>query len=238
MKVGEKFNVTSAGVLTSVDGIFKGELMAYNGIQLVRQQNGIAVFDAYDFVKIDGTSGDNKQTIYDPFGALLYTESFGSNYVNAERTWKFEGLSVSGTKSRRVETDNYNERLLYCYETPTPYFGDIGEGVIDEHGICYVFHDDVFQETIASNCDYQVFLQAYGIGELHIKERNSMYFVVEGTQGLKFGWEVKAVQRNYDMYRLDEPEYEVKETDYTADTYSYLEDLLYDIEKESEVTIL
>ena len=57
-------------------------------------------------------------------------------------------LIVSGTKSRVVNTENYKDRLLYCYETPSPMFGDIGEGTIDETGKCYVYIDDVFAEIV------------------------------------------------------------------------------------------
>jgi hypothetical protein len=111
-------------------------------------------------------------------------------------------LTVSGTKSRVVDTDDYGDRLLYCYETPTPMFGDIGEGTIADDGKCYVWLDPVFTQTIADT-QYQVFLQKYGQGECWVSERTSNYFIVEGTQGLSFGWEIKAKQQGYEQLRLD-----------------------------------
>lgn len=107
-----------------------------------------------------------------------------------------------GTKSRVVESDEYGKRYLYCYETPSPLFGDVGEGVIDETGYCYVFLDPVFAETIATN-QYQVFLQKYGNGDCWIAERQSGYFAVQGDAGLHFGWELKAKQADYDQLRLE-----------------------------------
>ena len=147
-------------------------------------------------------------------------------------------LAVSGTKSRQIETSNYADRLEYCYEMPTPYFGDIGEGITDSEGICYIFLDDIFAETIDTNCEYQVFLQSYGVGNVYVSERNSSYFVVKGTANMKFAWEIKAVQRDYEMYRLEEPSQEAEETtDYAEESYDYLASLLYDVEQESEVII-
>jgi len=112
-------------------------------------------------------------------------------------------LSVGGTKPRLVTTEDYGKRYLYCYETPTPMFGDIGEGVIGEDGLCYIQIDPTFSETISGETTYQVFLQNYGEGTAYIKERKGSYFVVKGTPGMEFGWELKAKQRDYEMLRLD-----------------------------------
>ena len=161
-------------------------------------------------------------------------------------------MQVYGTKNRIVETENYSERLQYCYETPTPMFGDVGEGKTDETGKCMIYLDDVFVETIDTDVQYQVFLQAYGDGRVYVNERAPAYFVVCGTPGLAFGWEIKAVQKGYDTVRLEsfeKPVHEETATDVTyqllddleadnedsAETaYQYLETLLYDTEKESE----
>ena len=107
-----------------------------------------------------------------------------------------------GTKSKLADADEYGRRLLYCYETPTPMFGDIGEGVIDETGFCYVFIDPVFAETISTH-QYQVFLQKYGQGDCYVLERHPDYFIVSGEPGLSFGWELKAKQKDFDQLRLE-----------------------------------
>lgn len=131
-------------------------------------------------------------------------------------------LTINGTKSREVETQEYGNRLLYCYETPTPMFGDIGEGVIDETGFCYVFLDPIFAETITT-MQYQVFLQKYGEGDCLVSERNAGYFVVKGEPGLSFGWELKAKQNGYDQLRLEKKESDVDmgEIDYGEEAANY-----------------
>lgn len=110
-----------------------------------------------------------------------------------------------GIKSKSVSTYDYSKRLLYCYETPTPTFGDIGEGIIGEDGYCYISLDPIFMQTIAIN-QYQIFLQKYGDGDCWILKRYGSYFIVQGTPNLKFGWEIKAKQRDYDQLRLEKYE--------------------------------
>ena len=141
-------------------------------------------------------------------------------------------MSFTGTKSRRVSTDQYSDRLLYCYETPSPMFGDVGEGVIAEDGLCYITLDAVFAQTITT-AQYQVFLQKYGDGDCWVKDRKGGYFIVQGTPGLAFGWEIKAKQRDYDQKRLDRAEepYKPETTDYGAEAAQYIDNL----KKEREI---
>ena len=138
----------------------------------------------------------------------------------------YGGLTVNGIKSRLVETDQYAQRLLYCYETPSPMFGDVGEGVIGEDGRCYVWLDAVLAQTLAEG-QYQVFLQRYGAGDCHVAERRPGCFIVEGTPGLSFGWELKAKQRGYEQRRLDRYDEAVETTgeDYGELAFQYLENL-------------
>lgn len=145
-------------------------------------------------------------------------------------------LTVYGTKSRGVETEDYGNRLMYCYETPTPMFGDVGEGKIAEDGKCYVRMDSTFNQTI-SDGSYQVFLQKYGQGECYVAERKADYFVVEGTAGMRFGFEIKARQAGFENLRLENdremPEineyyfgtYELEETDFGAEAINHISEI-------------
>lgn len=138
-------------------------------------------------------------------------------------------LSVSGSKNRVVKTKNYDNRLLYSYETPTPMFGDIGQGITDENGICIIDIDDIFDETIG-NVEYQVFLQAEGEGTLYVDTKHYRYFIIKGTPNLKFAWELKAVQRDYELLRLEIKE---EDADINAITFGFdtrLSDVITDIE--------
>lgn len=140
-------------------------------------------------------------------------------------------FSVTGTKNRRVSTPDYNDRLLYCYETPSPMFGDLGSGTIGEDGLCYVEIDDIFSETARADLAYQVFLQACGEGSLHVADKSMTHFVVAGTPGLKFDWELKAKQTGYECLRLEDAEleegdvYEGVDASVYADEFNYIAEL-------------
>lgn len=114
--------------------------------------------------------------------------------------------TVTGTKSRLVDTEYYNDRLLYAYEMPSPMFGDIGSGTIGDDGLCYVEIDDIFSETARADIAYQVFLQKCGDGDLYVESKSSTHFVVRGTPGLNFDWEIKCKQRDYEALRMEQPD--------------------------------
>lgn len=128
--------------------------------------------------------------------SLGYTNIYGILYVAA-------GLKVAGTKQAVRETENYGEKGVYCYETPTPYFGDIGSGEIAADGKCYVDIEDILKEMINTEMQYYVFLQKRGEGDLYVSECSPDYFIVTGTPGLKFFWELKAKQKGYEYNRYE-----------------------------------
>ena len=112
-------------------------------------------------------------------------------------------FSVTGTKSVIAETENYGDQLFYCYETPTPTLGDFGGGVIGKDGIAIISIDDIFQESAETEIDYYVFLQNEGEGQSWVSEKSDTYFVVKGTPGLRFAWELKAKQKNKEYIRFN-----------------------------------
>lgn len=120
-------------------------------------------------------------------------------------------FACSGTKSRIVETENYGARSLNAYETPEPYFGDIGEAVLDENGECIIYIDPIFAETIDNKAKYQVFTQVYE-GSITSIKRYGTYFIVKGEPGTEFAWELKAKQKGYTDIRLEEREIKTEET--------------------------
>ena len=143
------------------------------------------------------------------------------------------GIYTDGQKNRVVKTPDYSKRLMYCYETSAPMFGDIGEGEIAENGETRIYIDPVFAETISVD-GYQVFLQKYGIGECYVSERNGAFFTVCGEPGLKFGWELKAKQFDLDQRRLDvfKQAADPEAHDYGADALNHI----IEIEQERGIT--
>lgn len=241
------FSVDANGKLNAVNATFKSS--DTNNSRVVEVSNGFLTLTAPDYTQSgislkDGTSttdiiaGRNDWTSTNNDFAFITPGTFAMGSGNAAKitAYSFGGficqtLNVSGSKSRIVDTKSYGIRHLYCYETPTPYFGDLGEGKTDESGKCYVFLDEVFDETIEGK--YQVFLQAYGDGRLYVSERTASYFVVEGEPNTAFGWELKAPQKGFALNRLEAFETEEPIEDNTLEeTYQYLNQQLYNVEGE------
>lgn len=128
--------------------------------------------------------------------SLGFTNIYGALYVAG-------GLRVAGTKQAVRETENYGEKGVYCYETPTPLFGDVGSGEIAADGKCYIDIEDILKEMINTEMQYYVFLQKCGEGDLYVSECSPDYFIVTGTPGLKFFWELKAKQKGYEYNRYE-----------------------------------
>ena len=130
------------------------------------------------------------------------SDFYGPAYFHS--TLSCSGTVANSIKSRAVDTEDYGTRLLYCYETPSPMFGDLGSGTLDGDGVCVVSIDDIFSETVHTESNYQVFLQKCGPGDLWVAEKHPSYFVVNGTPDLAFDWEVKGHQVDFENLRLDD----------------------------------
>ena len=185
----------------------------------------------------EGRSGDPENIVSMTLGSEKVVNGFeivSGRYIDIYGDARFHNdLTVSGEKNRTVNTPNFGDRLLHSYETTSPTFGDVGTAKIDSSGECVIYIDDILYETINTDIEYQVFLQAEGEGGLFVKEKKRTYFTVKGEPGLKFAWEIKAKQRDYEYNRL---EMDVKVANViSADHYlptsikfEELEDILYE----------
>lgn len=233
------FSVSQSGALVAGNASITGSITAkdYTGVYSVDVDSG-----EIDW-RYNGEKRSDIYTISGTNGGLLYlntyassqtavlllgnhTAQFGTSYGTTTDIIVNGDFRATGTKNRVVHTDQYSDRLLYCYETPSPMFGDVGEGTIGEDGKCYIWLDPVFAQTITTT-HYQVFLQRYGSGECWVSERNGSYFVVDGTPGMAFGWEIKAKQRDYDQRRLEKADstYSPERHNYGIDAAQYIDGL-------------
>ena len=113
-------------------------------------------------------------------------------------------LLVTGTKNRVVDTESYQTQYLHAFEMPAPMFGDCGSSQLNESGEDLVPIDDILLEAINSGIEYQVFLQKEGPGDIWVEEKGPLYFSVKGTPNLKYSWEIKALQKDYEHIRFDD----------------------------------
>lgn len=166
---------------------------------------------------------------------LVFQYSGSSNFYFTRNEIYANALRTVQPKNRVVKTKDYATRLLYCYETPTPCFGDIGEGVISEDGLCYVSIEAIFSETIVTD-SYYVFLQKHNSGDCFVKERKPYYFIVSGTPGLRFSWELKAKQIGYDQLNLERYDQNMPNIDNGIDYSALAIQHIQDIQSEREVS--
>lgn len=203
------FKITSYSINSSVNGILELNVgnAANNPCLLAQNLNG-------DYVKYSSKgviSRYPKSLMLIPGDAASLDEQgfFSENVHQLGRTQfnadvKVVGnFSVTGTKSVIAETENYGDQLFYCYETPTPTLGDFGGGVIGKDGIAIISIDDIFQESTETAIEYYVFLQNEGEGQSWVSEKSDTYFIVKGTPGLRFAWELKAKQKNKEYIRFN-----------------------------------
>lgn len=220
---GEIYSETNSGVYVPGYGTLYGTRI--RGIHLYTGTVHASSVSVDTSVSAGSVSASKKVTAGTHIEATghFYSVGTGTDLADASIRGK---LKVSGTKSRSVSTADYDEQLFYCYEMPTPFFGDIGESVISHDGTCMIDIDDIFQESANVGIKYYVFLQREGEGDCWIAEKEQNYFIVKGTPGLKFSFEIKARQIKYEHMRFtdrgdtaytDARDIEIPEPDYESE---------------------
>ena len=199
---GEIYSETNTGIYVPGYGTLYGTRI--RGINLYAGTVHASSASFNKSVSADSVSASKKVTAGTHIEASGHFYSMGTGTDLADASIRGR-LKVSGTKSRSVSTVDYDEQLFYCYEMPTPFFGDIGESVISEDGTCMIDIDDIFQESANVGIKYYVFLQKEGDGDCWIAEKEQNYFIVKGTPGLKFSFEIKAKQTEYEHMRFTDP---------------------------------
>lgn len=239
------------------DGTGKASIVRHDRIKVKNSKNSVGTIDQestntnidYESILIShGSNSTEKGHFYVSIGERkeLFVSDLDSSFygnvnisggnvdISGGNLTVHKDFMCTGTKKRIVDTENYDIRSQYCYETATPMFGDIGTAQTDETGECYISIDDIFAETVNTGIEYQVFLQKEGQGDLWVEEKTPTYFTVKGTENLKFSWEIKAIQRDYEFERLEEYQDENKEVaiDYEKE---YIDEINSLIEEQEEM---
>ena len=190
---GEIYSETNSGVYVPGYGTLYGTRI--RGINLYTGTVHASSVSVDTSVSADSVSASKK------IKAGTHIEASGHFYSTGTGT-DLADLSVRGTKKRILSTENYGTQAFYCYEMASPIFGDIGEAFISEDGACLIDIDDIFQESTNLGIEYYVFLQKEGDGDCWIDKKEQTYFTVKGTPGLKFAFEIKARQADYEHMRF------------------------------------
>lgn len=190
---GEIYSETNSGVYVPGYGTLYGTRI--RGINLYTGTVHASSVSVDTSVSAGSVSASKKIT------AGTHIEASGHFYSTGTGT-DLADLSVRGTKKRILSTKNYGTQAFYCYEMASPIFGDIGEASISEDGTCLIDIDDIFQESTNVEIEYYVFLQKEGDGDCWVDKKEQTYFTVKGTPGLKFTFEIKARQVDYEHMRF------------------------------------
>lgn len=239
---GEIYSETNTGVYVPGYGTLYGTRI--RGINLYTGTVHASSVSVNTNVSADSVSASKKVK------AGTHVEASGHFYSVGTGT-DLADLSVRGTKKRILSTKDYGTQAFYCYEMASPIFGDIGEASISEDGTCLIDIDDIFQESTNVGIEYYVFLQKEGDGDCWVDKKEQTYFIVKGTPGLKFAFEIKARQADYEHMRfadasemaydraidtdMSEPDYseslEVSEPDYEKELFNDRENIIDEMGK-------
>jgi len=114
-------------------------------------------------------------------------------------------LTVSGSKSAVVDTQDYGTRTLYAVESPQNWFEDFGTGQL-ENGVAVIAIDPVFAETVNLSVDYHVFLTPDGDCQLYVDQKTPSSFTVRAIGGqtcsIPFDYRIDAKRLGYEDVRL------------------------------------
>ena len=111
-------------------------------------------------------------------------------------------LHVSGSKNSVVQTSQ-GWLAINAYETAEYYFGDIGESNTGNQKKVTIGIDKIFNETVNTDVQYQVFVTPYSNAHVWVEQRYHNRFVVcSDKPNAEFGWEIKAKRKGYEDHRL------------------------------------
>lgn len=179
-------------------------LASANTYVAVRRRTGIVAHLDSKFFNEDSTFSIQKA---DKVGFYV-GQGRNGNQINVQFAGDGSGFNIHGNfnvygaKNSAVKTSQ-GDVAVSAYETAEYYFGDIGEGQTDSNGVAYVGIEKLFNETVNTSIPYQVFITAYGPGNVWVEQRKQDRFMVKSSQpNIKFGWEIKAKRRGYENTRL------------------------------------
>lgn len=212
VKYGSTYALTPSECYIAYNGTKTFRVSAYDG-EVTLGGYGAYLKASDDRIEVKGlrTEGNvtmlgnlimQGQSIFN--GGLAINFAYGTKYpIEMHQGVEcMNGLYVHGAKSATQDTSD-GTRAVYCYETADNYFGDLGFGEIGTDGECVVAMDPIFVDLVNTRTEYIVQLNPEGAGELYTAEKHPAFFVVKGTPGMRFSWEVKAKRKHYDMKRLD-----------------------------------
>lgn len=224
----KNYNIGSSGIYS--DGLqnhlFDGSMLAIGTNKLINREDdddsdSHSSILAYISNSISANNGEFAIQKNDRVGAYFGKKDKGYPYGNViqfntsgpdkNNSGKFQvnsdlvvrSLSITGPKSNIINTSQ-GVLALNAYETPETYYGDIGSSTTDSKGEVVVSIDRIFNETVNTQLEYQVFITPYSDAKFWVDKREPHFFVVKSDKpNASFGWEIKARRIGYENKRLE-----------------------------------
>lgn len=136
---------------------------------------------------------------------VLSGNNGGGNQLNVygDRVDVLGNFTVYNGSKNAAHVTRDGLRATPAYETAESYLGDIGESNTGEEATVTIAIDELFRDTINTDCSYQVFITPYNNATIWVEQRNPDSFVVRSSKpNAQFGWELKAKRRGYEKERL------------------------------------
>ena len=216
----------SMQALTVADGSITTGKIATGAITTTHILDGAVADDKLANEKINKAGDSGVGSLHFPRYSRLYFNYDGTNEAqiggdlghgprlylngNTQDVWIKPGLrvqgnlTVDGTKSSIVSSDQYGQRTLYAIESPEVRFADEGIAQLED-GVARVGLGPIFLETIEG--EYLIHITPYGDASLYVAEVGKEYFVVRAREGdpeAIFAWRLSAHRKGYAGVRLEQ----------------------------------
>lgn len=153
-------------------------------------------------VTINATNNSGKNSTYTFEGGMFMCNGI----LNVDNNASITGdLTVRGEKNRVVKTSKGMVRM-HAIESTYAVFEDFGSAMTDKDGMCMIMLDQLFLETVNTECDYYVFLsprKITSVPHICVQKKYKDSFCVHGDPNTKFDWIVIAKQRGYEDVRME-----------------------------------
>lgn len=218
-----------------------GRIMVYGTGSDGQQQDQVVALGYFDGgqVIIKNAGGDATISLYGAMGRGDFSGDVniqGPTGLGVLKTVSCQNLSCWGDKLRVIPT-SFGMLGMNAMESPTPLFVDVGSGVCDDKGTCYLMPDPHYAETISRTSVLRWQVTPTSKGALWV-EQQGQEAIVHGEARQTFVWACFGVQKGYDGVYADPSDAALPpDTNPAYSMIDYLDAITERTEKETESLI-
>ena len=203
-----------------------GRIMVYGTGTDGGQRDQVVMLGYFDGgqVIVKNSDGDATVSLYGGRGDAAFEGNVdirGSTGLGVSHRVSCQDLNAWGDKQRVIPT-SFGVLGMNAMESPTPLFVDVGSGVCDDKGTCYLVLDPRYAETISRTSALRWQVTPTSKGALWVKSQGQEA-IVHGEAGQTFDWACFGVQKGYDDVYADPSDATLPPD--TNPAYSMIDDL-------------